>query len=159
MRSFWVLYICVYVCAQRPKRALDCNNYCIFIESLAVVWSLDQFNMYLEGRHFTVLMGHKPLTYLRQLNQRALRKTCQFCVCPYIYDLTIRNCPGRLMTVADALSRTPIHAVIIDSCGLIENCVRPDEGCRCRRYFSLGCNSGEAKEFQTSCQQFYQDTC
>lgn len=99
--------------ASRALTAVEKNYSATEKECLGVVWSLDQFNMYLEGRHFTVITDHKPLTYLRQLKEPR-GKLARWRVCLDVYDFTIKHRPGKLMTVADALSRAPVHAVTID---------------------------------------------
>ena len=98
--------------ASRTLAAMEQNYSATKKECLTVVWNLDQFNMYLERKHFTVITDHKPL-YLRQLKE-SKEKLARWRVCLDVYDFTIQHRPGKLMTVADALRRAPIHAVTVD---------------------------------------------
>jgi hypothetical protein len=93
-------------------------------ECLGVVWALEKFGMYLEGRHFTVITDHKPLTYLRQLKEPK-GKLARWRISLDSYDFTIHHRPGELMTVTDALSRAPqVNAVTLTGMWSKEELIR-----------------------------------
>ena len=82
-------------------------------ELLAVYLSIRHFFHFLEGRHFQVLMDHKPLTYA--LNCRTDRHSPrQARQLDYISQFTIHihHVRGSANVVADALSRIEMNALL-----------------------------------------------
>lgn len=76
-------------------------------EALALVWSLQHFDVYVGGRPLVVYTDHNPLTFLQSLkcpNQR-LRRWSLFL---QAYALEIRHIKGVENVIADALSRAPL---------------------------------------------------
>ena len=99
--------------ASRSLTASERNYSATEKECLGVVWSLNKFGMYLEGRPFTVITDHKPLIYLQQLKEPR-GKLARWRISLENYDFNILHRPGQLMTVADALSRAPVNVVRLE---------------------------------------------
>ena len=99
--------------ASRVLTATEKNYSATEKECLGVVWALEKFAMYLEGFHFKVITDHKPLTYLMQLKEPR-GKLARWRVALDNFDFQIQHRPGRLMAVADALSRAPVSAITLE---------------------------------------------
>ncbi len=75
-------------------------------ETLALIWSLQQFEVYVGSGPVVVYTDHNPLTFLNSLwcpNQRLIQWSLSF----QSYTLDIRHIKGKDNIVADALSRAP----------------------------------------------------
>lgn len=103
---------------QRPiafaSRALtkEQKNYSATDKELtAVVFALGQFSMFLEARPFTLVTDHRPLIYLKELKNPTGRMA-RWRVEVESFDFKITHRAGKLMTVADALSRAPLLSVV-----------------------------------------------
>ncbi|KAL0150446.1 hypothetical protein M9458_054263 [Cirrhinus mrigala] len=77
-------------------------------ETLALVWALQHFDVYIGGGSMPVVVfsDHNPLTFLQSLrspNQRLIR----WALLLQPYSLDIRHIRGRDNVMADALSRSP----------------------------------------------------
>ena len=80
-------------------------------ELLAIVFTCQQFNMYILGRPFTVESDHKPLEMIHQKSLASAPPRLQSMLLQLQrYDVTIRYRPGKEMLLADALSRCPSQA-------------------------------------------------
>lgn len=76
-------------------------------EALALVWSLQHFEVYVGGRPLVVYTDHNPLTFLQSFkcpNQRLMRWSLFL----QAYALEIRHIKGVDNVIADALSRAPL---------------------------------------------------
>jgi len=76
-------------------------------ETLAIIYALKQWRVYLAGRKFTVFTDHQALTYLNtqtNLNNRQARWS-QFL---QTYDMDVKYLKGTQNIVADNLSRKPM---------------------------------------------------
>lgn len=76
-------------------------------ELLSVVYALQQWRVFVLGRHVTVLCDHKVLSFLKScplLNARLAR----WSMCIQEYDVTIQYCKGSENIIADTLSRAPL---------------------------------------------------
>lgn len=73
-------------------------------ECLAVIAGIDKFRPYIEGVHFTVVTDHASLQWLQNLKDPSGRLG-RWALRLQPYNFTLIHRPGRLMTVADALSR------------------------------------------------------
>ena len=78
------------------------------LECLAVIRSIEHFNIYLEGQHFTIVTDHSALQWLLKFSssKRRLYKWSKD-LSLYTYDVVHR--PVRDMKHVDALSRAPIN--------------------------------------------------
>lgn len=73
-------------------------------EALALIWSLQQFQVYVGSGPVVVYTDHNPLTFLNSLhcpNQRLIRWSLFL----QSYSLEIHHIKGKDNVVADALSR------------------------------------------------------
>ena len=84
-------------------------------ELLAIIKALRHFRYNLEGKHFNVFTDHRPLVQAlhRSTEAWSARQTRSL---SYIaeFDLTLQYIPGKLNSVADALSRPLANAVVPD---------------------------------------------
>lgn len=98
--------------ASKAFTKADSNKATIEQELLAIHWSINHFKHYLYGTsHFTVQSDHKPLTYLYNLkdpNSKLSRLRLELSE----YNFTVIHIPGKLNSVADALSRIHIRDII-----------------------------------------------
>ncbi|XP_038058795.1 uncharacterized protein K02A2.6-like [Patiria miniata] len=85
-------------------------------ELLASVWSCERFYVYLRGLHVTIQTDHKPLVPLinnKDLCDAPLR--CQRLLMRLMkYHCTAEYVPGKLLTVADTLSRAPLKSSVTE---------------------------------------------
>lgn len=111
------------VLLQRDKNGVDrpvcyfsrkfnqhqCNYSTIEKEALALIWALQNFDVYVGGGLHPVVIysDHNPLTFLHSLknaNQRLMR----WALFLQPYRLSIRHIKGVENVMADALSRAPV---------------------------------------------------
>ena len=97
-------------------------------ECLAIVDSVKHFRQYLNGRHFTLVVDHQPLEYLKSAkdtNRRLNRWSLELAA----YDYTVTYRKGKSHGNADALSRIPINAATEKQPRMVE-LQRSDPLCR-----------------------------
>lgn len=75
-------------------------------EALAVVWALNKFRAYIDGSPVTLVTDHQALKWLMNLKSPTGR-LARWALQLQAYNLDINYQPGKLNTVADALSRPP----------------------------------------------------
>lgn len=73
-------------------------------ECMAVIVGIEKFRAFIEGVHFTVVTDHASLQWLQNLKDPGGRLG-RWALRLQPYDFTLVHRPGRLMVVADALSR------------------------------------------------------
>ncbi len=89
------------------------KNYSVSeLECLAIVWAIDQFNIYLSHGQFILYTDHKALSWLQQ-KKSTNRKLTRWALLLSEYNFIIRHRKGTEMKHVDALSRFPIKPVLI----------------------------------------------
>ncbi|GFR95779.1 Pol polyprotein [Elysia marginata] len=87
-------------------------------ECLGIVWACERFDKYLTGlAHFTAVTDHKPL--LPIVNKKDIPEAPTRCQRMLIrlmrFNFTLEYTKGINLTVADALSRSPVNSTSIDT--------------------------------------------
>ena len=79
-------------------------------EALGVTWACEKFNHYLLGQQFEIESDHKPLSPL--LNCKSLdnipQRVLRFRLRLARYQYVAKHIPGKLLVIADTLSRAPL---------------------------------------------------
>ncbi|CAI7868407.1 unnamed protein product [Closterium sp. NIES-54] len=80
-------------------------NYCSYEgEGLAAVWGVTHFRVYLQGRPFTLVTDHQPLTWL-MTNQTLTCRNARWAMRLQEYEFTIRHRPGKMLQHVDGLEK------------------------------------------------------
>ena len=79
-------------------------------EALATTWACERFKDYLIGKEFSIETDHKPLVHLLSSKQLDSLPPCvlRFRLRLMRFNYTISHVPGKLLYIADALSRAPV---------------------------------------------------
>ena len=94
------------VFASRALSPVECRYSQIEREALAVTWSCEHLNVYLQGRPFTCYTDHKPLVGIWQKSNLPLR-LARWALRLQSYDIDLKYRPGH-DNPADYMSRHPI---------------------------------------------------
>lgn len=90
--------------ASRSLHGAEANYTVSEMECLAVIWGIEKFRCYLEGRQFTVVTDHSCLLWLRNIKNPTGR-LARWAMKLLAYDITIVHKKGSTHTIPDALSR------------------------------------------------------
>ena len=89
------------------------KNYCqLEKEALAIVWGVSKFYQYLQGRHFTLITDHQPLTHIfspsKAIPVTAAARIQRWAVflSGFTYDIKYKN--TKMHGNADGLSRAGV---------------------------------------------------
>lgn len=75
-------------------------------EALAVIWAIQKYRGYLDGRTFTLITDNQALTWMRKTKDTN-SKVHRWFLLLMGYDFKLHHCPGQANQAADALSRNP----------------------------------------------------
>ncbi|CAI7861436.1 unnamed protein product [Closterium sp. NIES-53] len=75
-------------------------------EALAAVWAVGHFRVYLQGREFTLVTDHQPLTWL-MTTPGLTGRNARWAMKLQEYDFKIKHRPGKTLQHVDGLSRNP----------------------------------------------------
>jgi hypothetical protein len=92
---------------SRPLTPAEKNYATTEQECGAIVWAVEQFNIYLSGTPFTLITDHKALTWL-QSKRSHNRKLTRWSLQLKEYNFVIQYRAGTEMPHVDALSRHPV---------------------------------------------------
>ncbi|XP_033730104.1 uncharacterized protein K02A2.6-like [Pecten maximus] len=97
--------------ASRAMNATEQRYAQVEKEALAATWACEKFSDLLVGMHFQIETDHKPLVSL--LGSKPLSelppRVQRFRMRLMRYDYDINHVPGKLLYIADALSRAPLR--------------------------------------------------
>src|SRR5439155_17834329 len=94
--------------ASRAMSPAEKNYNATHREGLAVIWAINKFFRYLQGRHFNLYTDHAALTSIIE-SKEPRGRVGRWVMELQQYDFTIRHIKGKLNFVADALSRDPTY--------------------------------------------------
>ncbi|CAI7732521.1 unnamed protein product [Closterium sp. NIES-53] len=92
--------------ASRSCKSAEAQYNSYIGKGLAAVWAVGHFRVYLQGREFTLVMDHQPLTWLMTtpgLTGRNARWEMKL----QEYDFKMKHRPGKTLQHVDGLSRNP----------------------------------------------------
>jgi hypothetical protein len=88
------------------------------LESLAIIWAVEQFRPYLYGRKFTIESDHNPLVYIKDSkNKTSKAGRWSEILTEYNYEIVYK--PGKLNVKADALSRNSSEEQVLQEANSI----------------------------------------
>ena len=98
--------------ASRTLTASERNYAQVEKEALSLIFGIKKFHQFLYGRHFTVIMDHKPLTAIlgpkRGVPPLAAARMQRWALLLSAYSYNIRFRPTQSYGNADGLSRLPL---------------------------------------------------
>ncbi|GJP54176.1 hypothetical protein CLOM_g13274 [Closterium sp. NIES-68] len=97
---------CVVASACRSCNPTEANYSSYEGKGLAAVWAVHHFRVHLQGRPFTLVTDHKPLTWL-MTNQTLSGRNARWAMRLQEYEFTIQHRSGSTLQHTDGLARSP----------------------------------------------------
>ena len=93
--------------ASRTLKPNELNYTVSEKELLAVIYAVQQFDFYVQGKHFTIRCDHRPLQYILNSKTSKSARLERWSILLQGYNFTTEYQEGRSIAHADALSRNP----------------------------------------------------
>lgn len=100
-------HLCIVACASRKLTRTEITYAPTYRECLSVVYAVNQFDRYLTGQQFTIVVDHHSLCFMQKMIKPANSHLTRWIMSLQEYDFTIEWTSGRSHKEADTLSRPP----------------------------------------------------